>query len=221
MRNRTLSIYRTLLPLLLFPSLTMDGACGLADFWFLDPFGYPSSACTFGQSVFSEKCNGEGQSEAILQAQLAFAEDFNKTTPEIQISLYTTALAEDLRPVLPAFNAANIPTFIVIGTLSTGTPAGASEYLHANITNSTLVTFTFQSEQPQITDFVDFNNLFAEFLKTGFTRGTSHIDSIIVNNPNCCVCPLYVPTGPAECPPPTLVDKAKSGEILRLVKKVK
>ena len=82
-----------------FPSLTMDGACGLADFWFLDPFGYPSSACTFGQSVFSEKCNGEGQSEAILQAQLAFAEDFNKTTPEIQISLYTTALAEDLRPV--------------------------------------------------------------------------------------------------------------------------
>jgi pimeloyl-ACP methyl ester carboxylesterase len=149
---------------------------------------YLGTACAFAQSVFQESCV-----EQVAQAKLRFVQDWLDTTAAIQENLYLNALAEDLRAVVSTIK---IPTMVTYGDISP-TPAGASLYLHDNISTSFLVKFAQKGEQPQITDFKNFNALLGRFIE-----GDIFPDVIDVINPECCVCPLYKPTLPVTCPTP-------------------
>jgi len=170
-----------------FPSVTCTGY----DFFFIPTFsniaGYTASACSFSESVFGEPCPAD-----VVQAKLAFAEEFLKTTGPIQLNLYINALAEDLRPVIPTID---IPLLVVYGTISP-TNSGASIYLHTNVPGSIIAQFDDIAEQPQITSVSKFNNLLLDFI-----TDKPLASSIEFPFTGCDVTPLYKPSRPIPCTP--------------------
>ena len=164
-----------------FGTSTCTGLQGLVPFL---TFDFPGAACVFAEGAFAETCNAQ-----VKLAREAFVQDFLKSNPNVFISLFFNAFAEDLRGVVKTIK---IPTLITYGELPP-VPAGNSFFLHDNIQGSNLVAFVNQGEVPNLTDWITWNKLALKFIK-----GCPLPDTLTINEP-CCVCPCYVPTGPVPC----------------------